>query len=125
MSKTLTGQTNHNLITPDVTAAYSLCQRKAFLLLRGEQRQSAHPYVVLMEAQAAASLKTFLDSSERAGLSVQHCHGMEPSGKADVLAQVSLRADELQATADALVALDKPAGKGQPSYNRKLWMSGG
>jgi hypothetical protein len=108
-------------ITSDVAAAYCLCKRKAFLLLRGEQSGPPHQYVVLDAAQAAASLKTFLDSSERAGLSVCHCNGGEPSGKADVFAEVSLRADELQATADALVVLERPVGKGRsPSERHSL-----
>src|ERR1022692_444888 len=102
---------NEFSITPDIAAAYCLCKRKAFLLLRDEQGEVAHQYVVLKEAQAAASLKAFLDSSRQSGLSVQHCDGSEPTGKADVFAQVSLRADELQATADALVLVQKPAGK--------------
>ena len=107
-------------ITSDVAAAYCLCKRKAFLLLRGEQDGNPHQYVVLTASQAAASLKTFLDSSERAGLSICHCNGGEPSGKADVFAQVSFRADELQATADALVVFEKPVGKGHFPYEPHL-----
>ncbi|MGH9340056.1 MAG: TM0106 family RecB-like putative nuclease, partial [Acidobacteriota bacterium] len=111
---------NDILITPDIAAAYFLCKRKAFLLLRGEQSQTAHPYVVLKEDHAAAILRTFLDSSNRAGLSVQHCNGAAPAGKANVFAHASLRADDLQATADALVVLEKPSGKGQPPYEPHL-----
>jgi hypothetical protein len=107
-------------ITPDVVAAYCLCKRKAFLLLRGEQGEAVHQFVVLTDAQAAASLKTFLDSSERAGLNVQHCNGAAPTGRADVFAQVLLRADELQATADALVAVGNKAGKAQSQYEPHL-----
>jgi hypothetical protein len=107
-------------ITPDVAAAYCLCKRKAFLLLQGEECEATHQYVVLTEAQAAASLKTFIASSERAGLTIQHCNGAELTGKADVLAQVSLRADDLHATADALVSLEKPVGKGHPIYEPHL-----
>jgi hypothetical protein len=107
-------------ITPDLVAAYCLCKRKAFLMLRREEGEPAHQYVDLKEAQAAASLKTFLDSSERAGSSVHHCNGAEQTGKADVFAQVSLKADELQATADALVSWEKPVGKGQPHYEPHL-----
>src|ERR1019366_3584239 len=107
---------NDSPITPDVATAYCLCKRKAFLLLRGEQGEPAHEYVVLKEAQAAANLKTFLESLERAGLTLQHCNGAEPTGKADVFAQASLTGNEIQATADALVSLEKPFGKGQPPY---------
>jgi hypothetical protein len=107
-------------ITPDVAAAYCMCKRKAFFLLRGEQGEAAHQFVVLTEAHATASLKTFLDSSERAGLNVQHCNGAEPTGKADVFAQAFLRADELQAKADALVSVGKEVGKGQSQYEPHL-----
>ena len=100
-------------ITSDVVAAYCLCQRKAYLLLRGEQGEPAHPYVVQKELQAAASLMTFLELSKQSGLSVQYCIGAQPTGRADVLAQIALSADDLQAMADALVALEKSVGKGQ------------
>lgn len=107
-------------ITPDIAAAYSLCKRKAFLLLQGEQGDSPHQYVVSTDAHAAASLKAFLNASERAGLAVHHCNGAELTGKADVFSHVSLRADELQATADALVSLKKAVGKGSSSYEPHL-----
>lgn len=120
MSKHLINLTNRFMVTPDVAAAYSLCQRKAFFLLRGERGDSAHQYVVLMKANASASLNTFLKASERGGLTVRNCHGAEPSGKADVFSHVLLRADGLLATVDALVTLEKPGGKGQPPYEPYL-----
>ena len=72
---------NDTPITPEVATAYCLCKRKAFLLLRGKERDSTHPYVVQTEAQAATSLNNFLDSSKQAGLTIKHCHGSEPTGK--------------------------------------------
>ena len=107
-------------ITPEIAAAYYLCKRKAFLSLRGEQGDSPHQYVALTDAQAAASLKTFLVESERAGLSIQHCSGAELTGKAHVFSHVLLRTDKLQATADALILVKKAVGKKTSPYEPHL-----
>src|SRR5438046_2949148 len=60
-------------ITPEVAAAYSLCKRKAFLLLRGDAGESPHEYVRLLEAHAATSRHAFLTSLQATGLTVQQC----------------------------------------------------
>ena len=97
-----------------------LVARKAFFLLRREQGESPHEYVVLNEAQAAATLKAFLYSCEQCGLTVRHCNGAELTGKADIFAQVSLKGDELQATVDALVSLKERVARGDPPYEPLL-----
>jgi predicted RecB family nuclease len=111
---------NDCFITPGIVAAYSVCARKAFFLLRGEEGESPHEYVVLTEAQASATLRAFFDSCKQSGLSVRHCKGAELTGKADVFAQVSLRADELQATVDALLPLKERVAKGESPYEPLL-----
>ena len=49
-------------ITPELVAAYSLCQRKSFLLLRGDTGDCPHEYVTLIEARASSSLNNFLEA---------------------------------------------------------------
>jgi len=107
-------------ITPEIAAAYSLCKRKAFLLLRGEAGECPHEYVRLLEAHAGASRQAFLSSLKSIGLTVQQCKGEEVVGKAVVLAQVLMRNDDLEAVSDALVPLAQPALKGQPHYEPHL-----
>jgi predicted RecB family nuclease len=103
-------------ITPDIAAAYWLCKRKAYLLLRGDRGDAGHEYIRLLEAQAAASRNTFLTLLQSKGLTVKNCHGEPLNGRADVFAEVLLKSDDLKATADALVVLDKPLVRGQRSY---------
>jgi predicted RecB family nuclease len=107
-------------ITPEIAAAYSLCKRKAFFLLRGDAGESIHEYVTLLEAHAATSRNGFFASLQAAGLTVQQCRGAEVAWKGVVLAQVLLRNDDLEAVSDALVPLAQPAPKGQPHYEPHL-----
>ncbi len=100
-------------ITDEIAVAYCTCKLKAYLLLRGEHGEYSHPYVLLKEGRASAGLKIFLNSSKQAGLRIQHCKGGDPTAKADVFAQVTLRSNRLQASADALFSLKEPDGKGQ------------
>lgn len=111
-------------ITPEIAAAYSLCKRKAFLLLRGDAGESHHEYARLLEAQAATSRHAFLGSLQAPGLTVKHCHGEPLAGRADVFAEVLLKTDGLEATVDALVSLKNPAVKGQPPYEPHLAIGG-
>lgn len=104
-------------ITPELAAAYSLCKRKAFLLMRGDAGESPHEYVRLLEAHAATSRHASLQAT---GLTVQQCHGGHLSGKSDVFAEVLMKTDGLEATFDALVSLDRPAVRGQPPYEPHL-----
>jgi hypothetical protein len=42
-------------ITTDLVEAYSLCPRKAFLLMAGEPNPGAHEYVRVIDEQTAAN----------------------------------------------------------------------
>jgi hypothetical protein len=46
-------------ITLDIVEAYSLCPRKAFLLLRGEPAGVPHEYVQIIEEQEAANRQAY------------------------------------------------------------------
>src|ERR1051325_6016299 len=92
-------------ITTELVAACSLCKRKAFLLMRNESGEPDHEYVRLVGGHAAASLKTFLASLEANGRVVRQCVGTDEIGKGDVLAQVLLKSDGVEATADVLIPL--------------------
>src|SRR5579872_3895971 len=107
-------------ITPELAAAYSLCKRKAFFLLRGDAGESPHEYVRLLESHATTSRQAFLASIQASGLTVEQCQGAEVVGKAGVLAQLLLTHDGLEAVSDALVPLGQPAMRGQPHYEPHL-----
>ncbi len=79
-------------INPDLVAAYCLCKRKAFLLLRGDTGDTPHEYVRLLDAYAVKSLSTYLDSLKATGFQV--CQGLDEvtAINADVLANMVLSA---------------------------------
>ena len=54
-------------VTPELAAAYSLCERKAFLTLRGDDACPPHEYVTYLDACAATSMRSFLASLKDAG----------------------------------------------------------
>jgi predicted RecB family nuclease len=107
-------------ITPDLAAAFWLCKRKAYLVLRGDSTNVPHEYVTLLADRAVVSRQNFLVSVQSNGLTVKHCKGEPLAGKADVFAEVLLKSDDLEALVDALVVLDKPAYRGQPLYDPHL-----
>src|SRR2546422_7618488 len=92
-------------ITPELVAAYWLCQRKAFLLLRGDAGEPPHGYVKLIDAHASKSLSNFLDGLRTAGFKVQQSEGQEMIGHADVIARATLKTNGLEAKVDALVRM--------------------
>jgi predicted RecB family nuclease len=103
-------------ITSDLVEAYSLCPRKAFLLLAGEPNPGPHEYVRLSDEQAAASRQARRASLEEAG---ELSHGV---GATDlriglkVLADAELEAGGLKARCDFLAKVSEPSRLGRFSY---------
>ena len=60
-------QAMKQIITTDLVEAYSLCPRKAFLLMAGEPNPGPHEYVRMTDEQAAASRQARRASLEEAG----------------------------------------------------------
>ena len=107
-------------VSTDLVAAYSICKRKAYLLLRGEHGDAPHGLVQILDDHAAVALDVFLKSMQETGLSVQQYPHNDQSGDADVLARVSLLANEVEATIDALVRLTPTSSRTQPRYEPYL-----
>src|SRR2546430_12293080 len=55
------------MITTDLVEAYSLCPRKAFLLMAGEPNPGPHEYVRMIDEQVAASKQALRAILEEAG----------------------------------------------------------
>src|SRR6266852_4052394 len=102
---------DNDAITPDLVAAYGLCKRKAFLLLRGDTGDAPHEYVRNLDRRATSTLDTFVGSLQTRGLTVERHPNPELIGTADVFAQALLRTDHLAAVADVLVRLDPRTSK--------------
>jgi predicted RecB family nuclease len=102
-------------ITADHVEAYSHCPRKAFLLLSGAASSVPHDYELVVREQADANRK-----AHRLRLAREHDFG--PAGVADlcagrqVLADVELTADGLQARYDFLNKTKEPSRLGKHGY---------
>lgn len=102
-------------ITSDLVAAYSRCQRKASLLLRGKIKGAQHEYDCILEERAAANRSCYISTLPNGQLdprfakkdSVQFSRKDTPS--------CTIFADDLVATCDALL---KPKGELPGSHAR-------
>jgi predicted RecB family nuclease len=90
-------------ITPELVTAYSLCQRKAFLQLRGDTGDPPHEYTTLLKRHACNRQSNYHDSLREAGFSLQQDEEYSPLDNADVIAKAELKTGDLKATVDALV----------------------
>ena len=92
-------------ITPELVTAYWRCQRKAFLLLRGDTGDSPHEYVKLIDAHASRSLNNFVDTLGTDGFDIRQSENQGLAGNADVIAQATLKTGGLEAKVDVLVRM--------------------
>ena len=106
---------NHS-ITPELVVAYWLCQRKAFLLLRGDTGDSSHEYVKLIDAHAARRLNKFLDALRTDGLDIRQNKDQGIVSDADIIAPATLKAGDLEAKVDALVRMQHASSEVRGNY---------
>ncbi len=92
-------------ITPELVAAYWLCQRKAFLLLRGDTGDPPHEYLALLNAYASMSLKKYLDSLAADGFKIRPYGNQGDFQDADVITSYTVKADDMKVKVDALVRI--------------------
>ncbi|NOT57910.1 MAG: TM0106 family RecB-like putative nuclease, partial [Deltaproteobacteria bacterium] len=107
-------------LTPELVAAYSLCPRKAFLLLRGDAGDPPHEYVKLLDAHASKSLNNFLGGLRAAGFKVHQSEGQGVLGHGDVIAHATLKTDGLEAKIDALVRRQHESSGSREHYEPHL-----
>src|SRR5262249_688887 len=103
-------------ITADLVEAYSLCPRKAFLLMIGESNPGPHEYVRMTDEQAAASRLARRARLEAAG-ELEPCRGATDLGTGPkVAADVELAADGLHAGCDFLRKVNESSRLGKFGY---------
>jgi predicted RecB family nuclease len=102
-------------ITSDLVEAYSLCPRKAFLLMAGDLDPAPHDYVRLIDEQATANRQAHRASLEKAG-------ELSPGGISDLntgataFADAELAANGLHARCDFLTKVNESSRLGKFSY---------
>src|SRR5690349_14506705 len=98
-------------ITSDIAEAFSLCPRKAFLLLRGERAGAPHEYVRIVEEQEAANRQAYRASMAGAADATGAHRLSDLMAGHDVILDVAVVADDLEARCDALTRGKGAAGQ--------------
>ena len=103
-------------ITSNLVAAYSQCQRKAYLLLRGKVKGTQHEYECILEERAAANRSRYISTLPNGQVdpNFKRNHSVRFSRKDSPSCTIS--ADDLVATCDALL---KPK-RASPGANTRI-----
>jgi predicted RecB family nuclease len=104
------------MITTDLVEAYSLCPRKAFLLMAREPNPGPHEYVRITDEQAAASRQARRTILEEAGELPPGGGAVDLSTGPKVVADAELVIDGLHARCDFLTKVSEPSRLGRFSY---------
>jgi predicted RecB family nuclease len=89
-------------ITSEIVESYSLCPRKAFLLLWDKVERDPHEYASLVEEQAAENRKTYRNTLLETTSAVVSRGPLDPSGDREIIVDVLLSLDGLEARCDAV-----------------------
>ena len=104
-------------ITSDLVEAYSLCPRKAFLLMMGATPDPGpHDYELVIREQAEANRQAHRVRLAKAGEVVSFSSPADLAAGRDVLADAELATGVLRARCDFIVKVDKPSRLGRHSY---------
>jgi predicted RecB family nuclease len=100
-------------ITAEIVEGYSLCPRKAFLLLRNIVERDPHDHASLIEEQEAENRKAYRTRLLETTSAVVACGPFDPSGDREIAVDVVLSADGLEARCDAVRWAGKTPGRGK------------
>ncbi len=104
-----------NFVAAEAVSAYSLCPRKAFLLLDREDRAEPHEYVRIIEEQAHGNRAAHFNVLKHEHRGVDSFAGTLESNS-DFLIEVTLKAGDLAASCDVLTKVFSPSSLGSHSY---------
>lgn len=104
-------------ITSDLVEAYSLCPRKAFLLMMGAKTDSGpHDYELFIREQVEANRQAYRVRLAKAGEIVPFSGPTDLAAGRDVLADAELATGVLRARYDFLAKVDEPSRLGLHGY---------
>jgi hypothetical protein len=75
-------------ITSEIVEGYSLCPRKAFLLLRDKVERDPHEYASHIEKQEAENRNTYRNRLLETTSAVVSCGPFDPSGDLEIIVDV-------------------------------------
>ena len=103
------------IITSEIVVAYSLCPRKAFLLLEGKEKGKPYEYVEILEEQRRQNRDDYLNTLQEKNTVVPFTEERMRS-RSDVLIEATLKHRDLQAYCDSLTKVKTNSSLGRFSY---------
>jgi len=103
-------------ITPDVIVAYRQCPRKAFLLLCTDEEDSPHAYASMLARKQAENRDSFIGRLKQRYPDAKPYAGQLPRTGQEVLTEVMLRVQDLEAPCDALMPVTRAASRQAHRY---------
>ncbi len=103
-------------ITSEVLVAYSLCPQKAFLLLCTEEKGTLHEYEQILQQQQHATQSHSLKALLQMNLDIRSYTPAALISACDVLYNVTLKVEELEAVCSMLTKVAQPSSLGEYSY---------
>ena len=103
-------------ITPDVIVAYRQCPRKAFLLLCTDEEDSPHAYASMLARKQAENRASLIGRLKQRYPDAKPYAGQLPRTGQEVLTEVMLRVQDLEAPCDALMPVTRAASRQAHRY---------
>jgi predicted RecB family nuclease len=103
-------------ITADLVEAYSLCPRKAFLLMAGEPNPGPHEYVRMIDAQTAVNRQVHRANIDKPGEPLPCGETADLSTGPKVVVDAEMTINGLHSRCDFLTKVNEPSRLGNFSY---------
>ena len=112
----------NKIITAEVVVAYSLCPRKAFLLLEGKEKGKPHEYVEILEEKKRESQSNFLRMFQQKNPDIRPYIQANLKKGSDFLTDATLQADGIQATCGLLTKVEGKSSLGRFHYEPTIFV---
>ena len=109
-------------ITTEVAVAYSLCPRKAYLLICGKDQGSIHEYVQILEEKRIYSKSKYLTKLEQQYNDVNSFESVGFANKSQYLRNALLNHNSVQAFCDLLTKVNTYSSLGHYSYEPTIFI---
>ena len=112
----------NKIITSEIVVAYSLCPRKAFLLLEGEEKGKPHEYVEILEEKKRESQSNYIKMLQKKEADIQPYSQENLKNGSDFLTNTTLKAEEIQATCGLLTKAEGNSSLGRYHYEPTIFV---
>ena len=112
----------NKIITSEIAVAYSLCPRKAFLLLEGKEKGKPHEYVEILEEKKRESQSNYIKILQQKNPDVKPYNQANLKKGSDFFTNATLQAEEIQATCGLLTKVEGNSSLGRCHYEPTIFV---